>query len=278
MMVKRILLPLDTSAYSEAATEYAIRIAKNTGAQVDGMVVLDIPGIEKSIGPVAMGALYWADKLEKKKAEEAHAHIQTLLDKFKSRCKAEGVVGKDAEYQGSPSELISKQSIYYDLVIMGLRTHYEFGSDNKNGNTLDKILGNTITPILAVPDTYKSIENGNLLIAFDGSLPAARALQRSVQLAVHEKVNIRILNSSDEKEEGESLLTGARSYAAAYLDQDIETIWTPGKIIETVDNEFLDSTDLFVVGTHSKDGFLDFIVGSLTKHLIEYGKTPLFIG
>ena len=132
-MVKRILLPLDASPYSEAATEYAIQIAKRAKAQVDGMVVLDIPGIEKSIGPVAMGALYWADKLEKKKAEEAHEHVNALLEKFKKRCKDEGVTGNEAEYQGSPSELIVEQSIYYDIVVMGLRTYYKFGSDDEPG-------------------------------------------------------------------------------------------------------------------------------------------------
>jgi nucleotide-binding universal stress UspA family protein len=277
-MVKRILLPLDSSAYSAAATEYAIQIAKKTDAQVDGMVILDIPGIEKSIGPVAMGGLYWADKLEKKKADEAHEHVKLLLDKFKKRCKEEGVIANEAEYQGSPSELISKYSIYYDLVVMGLRTHYKFGTQDKEGDTLDNVLGNTITPILAVPDSYKSLENGNVLIAFDGSLPAARALQRSAHFAAFENVNVRIFNSSSKKEEGDNILQNAKSYINAYSDKKIETIWTPGDVIETVNNEFLDWADMFVVGTHSKNGLLDFIVGSLTKNLIKYGKTPLFIG
>ena len=277
-MVKRILLPLDASPYSEAATEYAIQIAKRAKAQVDGMVVLDIPGIEKSIGPVAMGALYWADKLEKKKAEEAHEHVNALLEKFKKRCKEEGVKGNEAEYQGSPSELIVEQSIYYDIVVMGLRTYYKFGSDDEPGDTLDKVLGNTITPVLAVPDNYKSLEGANILISFDGSLPAARALQHFAYFASSVNFNIKIINSSDDKNTGDAILQHAKSYLKTYIGKDVETIWTPGKIINVVNEEYLDWADLFVVGVHSKSGFLDFIVGSLTKDLIEYGKKLVFIG
>jgi nucleotide-binding universal stress UspA family protein len=277
-MVKRILLPLDSSAYSDAATEYAIQLAKRAKAQVDGMVILDIPGIEKSIGPVAMGALYWADKLEKKKAEEAHEHVNALLAKFKKRCKDEGVTGNEAEYQGSPSELIVEQSIYYDIVVMGLRTYYKFGSEDEPGDTLDKVLGNTITPVLAVPDNYKSLEGANVLISFDGSLPAARALQHFAYFASNVNFNIKIINSSDDKSAGDAILQHAKLYLKAYIGKDVETIWTPGKIINVVNEEYLDWADLFVVGAHSKSGFLDFIVGSLTKDLIEYGKKIVFIG
>jgi len=277
-MVKRILLPLDPSKYSDAATDYAIQLALKTNAQIDGMVILDIPGIEKSVGAVAMGGLYWADKLEKKRAEEAHERVKSLLGKFKARCSEKNVQANEAEYQGSPCDWIIKESIYYDMVVMGLRTHYNFETDKEAGNTLDKVLGNTITPILAVPDNYSSFENGNALIAFDGSLPAAKALQRFVHLAVNENINIRIINSSDKKEEGDIHLQQAKAYVKTYIDRDIETVWTPGNIIDVVNEDHLDWADLFVVGAHSKNGLFDFMVGSLTRNLIEHGKKPVFIG
>ncbi len=277
-MIKRILLPLDPSPYSEAATDYAIQIAIETNAQIDGMVILDIPGIEKSVGAVAMGGLYWADKLEKKRAEEAHERVNSLLKKFKARCNEKNVEANETKYQGSPGACIIKNSIYYDMIVMGLRTYYKFETDDEPGNTLDKVLGHTITPILAVPDKYSSIENGNALIAFNGSLPAAKALQGFVQLAIKENINIRIINSSDNKEEGDTYLQQAKAYVKTYIDCEIETIWTPGDIIDVVNKDHRDWADLFVVGAHSKSGILDFMVGSLTKNLIEYGKKPVFIG
>ena len=43
-------------------------------------------------------------------------------------------------------------------------------------------------------------------------------------------------------------------------------------IVDVVNKDYLDWADLFAVGAHSKSGILDFMVGSLTKNLIEYGK------
>jgi len=54
-MIKRILLPLDASPFTAAATEAACLLAKNQDAQITGLVVIDIPGIKKSIGPVPLG-------------------------------------------------------------------------------------------------------------------------------------------------------------------------------------------------------------------------------
>ncbi len=66
-MIRRILIPLDPSPYSESALQLACIIAKEYDAEVTGLVILDIPGIEDSIGPVPIGGIHLAEKLEKEK-------------------------------------------------------------------------------------------------------------------------------------------------------------------------------------------------------------------
>lgn len=63
-MIRRILLPLDPSRFSESAMNMAFNIATVYDADVVGLVVLDISGIHKSIGPVPLGASYYARELE----------------------------------------------------------------------------------------------------------------------------------------------------------------------------------------------------------------------
>ena len=41
---------------------------------------------------------------------------------------------------------------------------------------------------------------------------------------------------------------------------------------------FIESTDLFVLGAHSKSALIDFMVGSLNKYLIKLDRKPLLIG
>ena len=85
-MIKRILVPLDPSPYSKSAVQLACQIAKIYQAEVTGLVILDLPGIEDSIGPVPLGGIYMADKLEKEKTQEAKKRIEMLL---KERCSKE---------------------------------------------------------------------------------------------------------------------------------------------------------------------------------------------
>ena len=111
--MKRILIPLDTSPYSDTALDVGCVIAKQHDAELTGLVVLDIPGIKKSIGPVPLGGFYYAEKLEKEKEREARKRIQKLIAKFREKCTKEGVKYREAETQGSPSEQIVKESIFF---------------------------------------------------------------------------------------------------------------------------------------------------------------------
>jgi nucleotide-binding universal stress UspA family protein len=66
-MIKSILIPLDPSVYTDMALEMGCFLAKQHDAELSGLVVLDIPGIRKSVGPTPAGGSYYAEKLEKRK-------------------------------------------------------------------------------------------------------------------------------------------------------------------------------------------------------------------
>jgi nucleotide-binding universal stress UspA family protein len=281
-MIKRILIPLDPSPYTDTAVKMGCIMAKLHHAELTGLVVLDIPGINKSIGPTPLGASYYAEKLGAAKQKQARNHIDRLLLKFKKKCDNEGVKHQEAECQGSPSERIISESIYYDAVIIGMRTYFRFATTNKPGDSLDNILDHSITPVYAVPASYTfpKMPPGkmNVLIAFDGSLPAARAIQRFVQLAMPDVMNVLLLSSHDDKETAEYYLDHAEAYLKAYSISNVEKNWTSQNIIAAVENKYLDWADFVVVGAHSKKGLIDFMLGSLTKQLIKLAKKPVLIG
>ncbi len=281
-MVKRILLPLDPSPYSETALNLACIIAKIYDAEITGLVILDIPGIMDSIGPVPIGGIHLAEKLEKEKKEEAKLRIESLLKTFKNKCSSEGVRCREAERQGSPSEKIIEESIYYDLVFIGLRTYFNFETSDKYGHLLDKLLKESVTPIYGVPEkipfTAKPDRKIRILIAFDGSPLAARALQRFTKLVTPELYELTLFNASDNQEEGIQLLTRAAEYLAAYNITDVRKEWVRGDVIDIIESKYYASMDAFVVGAHAREGVFDFLVGSLTKFLIKKAEKPVVIG
>jgi nucleotide-binding universal stress UspA family protein len=279
-MIKRILLPLDASPFTTAATEAACVLARDQRAQVTGLGVLDVPGIKKSIGPVPLGAGHHAKRLEDSRREEAERALDELLEAFRAKCTAEGIPCEAVKAQGTPNEQIVDESLYYDAVVMGLRTFYDFDPENKRGNTLDQMLEHSVTPVLGIPESYVKPAPGarlQTLILFDGSLPASRSLQRFAQLADPESTDATLVMAGSNEELANDRLRRAAEYLAAHGFGAVRTEWTADDIIEAVDRRYLDAADLVVVGAHSKVAVIDFLIGSLARHLIEAASKPILI-
>jgi nucleotide-binding universal stress UspA family protein len=281
-MVKSILIPLDPSPYTDTAIEIGCTIAKQHDAQLTGLVILDIEGIEKSIGPIPPGALYYAERLQEKHKKRAQERIDALLENFRSKCDKAGVKHVEAQNQGSPSERILEESIYYDLIIVGLRTHFHFETSDKSGNSLGKLLNESITPIYGIPKTLilpnPDLEKIKVLIPFNSSLPSARALQRFAQLMIPEITQARLVMSEENEEVANAALQHAKSYLELHGFKNIILDRTSEGIIDACEKTYLDWADAVVVGAHSKRGLFDFMVGSLTEHLIKWDKKPVLIG
>lgn len=281
-MIKRLLLPLDPSPYTANATDFAIAIAKHHKANITGLVILDIPGIEKSIGPVPLGAIHYAEQLELSKEDEAKKRISLILTEFRDKCVAADINYSEAHLQGSPSERIIAESIYYDAVIMGMKTFFHFETQDRAGDSLVKVLDQSITPIYAVPEKYKmpdlSTEIRKVLVLIDGNFSAARSLQRFAQLAIPESVEVTLLMSEDDEIFAKFNLDQAESYLQAHNFKKIEKVWTTSNVKDLLEDTYIDSTDLFVMGVHSRKGLFDFSIGSIPKYLIDLDKKPILIG
>ena len=81
----------------------ACRIAGYWDAEIHGLVILDTGGIEGSIGPVPLGADYYASRLEKHRIGQAESRIKALLASFRNTCTRARVRHRQAELQGSPA-------------------------------------------------------------------------------------------------------------------------------------------------------------------------------
>lgn len=277
-MIKRILVPLDPSPFSLAATDNAIALAQRHQAELTGMVILDLPGIRKATGPVPAGAAHYAETLKDVQEMDAQTRIEGLLVDFKKKCTEAGIAHREAEYQGVPSELILSCSQHFDLLCLGLETHYHFETSDRPGKSLDKILDHTATPIYAFPAGWKPIIGPRkVLIAYNGSLPAARALQRYAQLMDPTNTHVILLAADMDWETGKHYLDKAEELLRAHLFTEVQAEWTSHSVIEAVSGQFLAEVDEIVAGTHSRRGLLKFALGDMTSWLIRESDKPLFL-
>jgi len=275
-MLKRILLLLDASSYSDAAIDYAIYIAKRQRATIFSLTIMDIPDIDAELSSTPVGGFYWAEKLERKKLRDSEQKLEQIIIKFIKKLEDENIKFVMEKVQGIPSNKIIEYSQFYDIVVMGMRSFYHYESNNKEEQSLENILRHSITPIFAVPNNFQSIKN--VLIAYDGSFAVSRAIQRFSHLASVQNFNIILLTSHSEEVKIKRLQKHAVDYLKSYGITNINCVITKEDIKEEIKNNYLDWSNLIVLGVHSKNIFKDFFVGSLTKKLIRINQKPLFIG
>ena len=167
-------------------------------------MVLDLPGINDSIGPYVSDGIEFAELFRQKELEQAQEHIEKLLSGFSASCQEHNVKHTEFEYQGSPSLNIIRESFFFDLLVIGMRTHFHFETSNFAEESLEKLLTHTIIPILAVPERVQALNK--ILILCDGNPASIRALQRFSHIAKRSNFQIKLLATIKQEQEAQFYL------------------------------------------------------------------------
>lgn len=271
--IRRILVPLDSSVYTDAATTRACEIAKAHDADLTGLSVLDSPQIRSSVAPA--DTFHWPlvqDAIHEAIAS-AQKDIQANREKFDGVCVEKGIRHSAPKLEGAPAQIIYDVSALYDLVVMGLRTFYHFDTHADAGESLSKLLDQTVTPVLAVPKG-KSEPIDEVLVLYDGSKSAAKTLRDFAAFAAPFDFSITVLTATEDDRQAEMLLHEATACLASH---GIEKVHTKRSKQSEVTPDTLGDFDLVVLGIHSKRFLKDRFVGSLAKQLIENNDRALFL-
>ena len=287
-MINRILVCLDKSTYTDAAIDYACWLAKHHDASLEGLVVLDVEGIERSVGAVPLGAMRFAKTSIAAKEEDYHQLMETLLAKFSERCEAAGVRHTEFEMQGEPAEAILEESNYFDCVVVGLRTFFtyesgagkdgEYGTaDDEPGDSLEQIMKTTLAPVFAVPLNWKPDDHFSALIAHNGSPHSMRALRQFARLYGRTQVSTSLMHCANAADQSPEMLAKSAGFLRAHGFANVEARTESGDIRDVMSADYCEPFDLVVLGAHGKSGVVEFFTGSLCKDLIERGNKPLLI-
>lgn len=251
-------------------------LARAHYAQVEGLVVLDSPGIRGDIAPVEMVGWPMVYDYVKKAVDDAEEEVGKLRQKFAAFCDEHRVSHLEAQMEGVPADLILRVASLFDLVVMGLRTYFHFETRKGPGESLDRVLDRTVTPVLAVPEKGPD-ELRRVLIAYDGSFGSARALRDCVEVIRGAEVELTLFAADGDESHAKELVRHAAAYLRAHEYRDFSVVTSTESAIEVVKRDFLGRIDLIVAGIHAKRILRDAFVGSFTNQLIKDGRTALLL-
>ena len=277
--IRRILLPLDPSVYADAATRTACAIAKTHRAEIFAVAVLDSDEIRACLIP-AIGP-YYPMMIEEVQNKIKHADqvLKDCLDRCSATCREADVAHRETEYEGIPAEKLMGSSIFYDLIVTGLRNSFHFETRGTRIEPLDELLDHTATPVLAVPaDGMPKLER--VLIGFDGSLGSARALHDFISFAAPYQPEIIIVTAENDQTRADFLTGNAELLLRDHGFENVQRHIGKEPVADVFDQLLVPGmphVDLIVLGIHSGSLIKDFFVGSFTKRMIKRGDIPLFL-
>jgi nucleotide-binding universal stress UspA family protein len=276
-MLKSLLIGLDGSEDGDSVVELGLQWAKRLDAKAVGVAVVDEPGVLTSAAVLFEGAHHWhaIDAAAPRLANSRRA-VEQILRQFSRRCGEAGVPFKTLEDVGAPFVRILIEAQRNDLVLLGQRTHFDYGREGKPDETLAKVLQDSPRPVVAVP---KSLGSGEaVVVAYDGSLQAARALYafEASGLGVSREVHVVSVSADDD----EAARHAARAVEFLHIhgieavSHRVATSDATSDAILTKANDL--AAGLLVMGAYGQPVLREFFLGSVTRTALKESCIPVF--
>ena len=279
-MIKSILVCNDGSPHGECSVRYGIYLAHRLRARLAALHVLDSRMLS---GPMMASISGWigaqpaSDPLTQFRAimqEKGEAVLASL----RAQCEKEGVADVETRLLwGHPAKVILAEEIKAELVILGQDGEHDDVTGEWTGSTVDRVVRHSIRPSLIVPDTFAPIDR--IMIAYDGSPHAGRALHEAIQLALDLSVPLVICTVIEGGDHHRAMshadtamrLARAHECAAAHLIVE-------GKTTETLLQKATElKCGVLVAGAHGHSRVRDMILGSTATKLLTQAKLPVLL-
>lgn len=276
-MLRSILVGLDGSAHSNSAIRLGIDWARRSGALLVGLAVLDEPTIAKAAPLVLGGPPYTDPVVYRERMADARRQADQFLEKFALQCAEAGVACKVLEDVGLPADQIALEVQRYDLVLMGQVTRFHFEIQERYDDTLWKVLKRSPRPIVVVPESWQA--GRSVVVAYDGSLQAARALSAFRDAGLHRTREVHVVSvHSDWKEAAkiaERAIDFLRFHDVKATAQPLASSDPPAEAILDKVREL--EADLLVMGAYGQTTLREFFLGSATRSLLRKSQVPMFL-
>ena len=142
---------------------------------------------------------------------------------------------------------------------------------------IEALLHDGARPLVVVPPGPLP-ESNRALVAYDGSIPAMRALQLFALLGIAAQMPVRVLSVAKEREEAVRLAETAAGYLRVH-GFEAEAVGVEGT--HPVDAVLAEATALparvLVMGAYEHSGLRTLFTGSATRRLLQGAPCPIFI-
>jgi nucleotide-binding universal stress UspA family protein len=271
-MLKSLLVGLNGAAMSDAVSEMAMRIGRSFQAELGVAPLVDVIEITKA-EPVPLGASAFRAEREKHQIAEASAAAQGASDRLVAAAQGAGLRCESLMLLEEPRTQLMREAERFDAILLG----QSIGDVSADVDPLlEHVVHHACRPVIAVPRTLPAGEA--TVIAFDGSLQAARTLQLFASL-FPDRQNVHLLSIDKQAAQATKLVETAAAYLTrrgiGFTPHAITSASSPDSVILDLVRE--QNAELLVMGAYGKPVWRDFLFGSITRKLLGAGAVSVFL-
>ena len=273
-MILKILLGLDSTPSTDVSIRQCTELAKQHNLELMGISVVNVKKLE-NVGSYPIGAGIYAKRLREFRLKTSDEHVEKAIMNFESACGTAGVSYSVKRETGKPVDVMVSRARYHDLIVMGLRSPFDYEVVKAPKNMICRLAAKGVRPVLAFGSQYRSIRR--VLINYDGSIGSANAMKQFVQMGLWPNATIRIVFFGGGIGDAKQLLADASKYCHNYgFEADVEHILANnGTQLLTHAADW--DTDLIVMGNPSRKFLTHTIFGDSTIHAIECSDISIFL-
>lgn len=281
-MTNKILALVDGSAYSESVCHHTAWIAGRLNAAVDVMHVLgrregairqDLSG---SLGLGARSALL--EELaaaDEQRARLSQAKGRAILEDAERILRAHVATVQAHLRRGDLLDVVQEGEPDVRAIVIGKRGEGANVANGHLGSNLERIVRASTVPVFVASRAFQPITK--VLVAYDASTSARRAIERIAQSPVFKGLEVTVLHVDN----GSGLL-------GAKLDEAAQTLRAAGidatpRVVPGEPDEALEAIvaaegfDLLVMGAYGHSRIRSLIIGSTTTAMVQAVKIPVLL-
>jgi nucleotide-binding universal stress UspA family protein len=278
-MYKNILLCTDGSPVADVAAEYAVWLAGQIGAHVHALYITDVRILE---GPLmadiagAFGAQPYPGLIPRMQ-EIQKEKANTILAAAGERCAKAGVPYTVTHETGKLVPLMLEHEKRADLVVIGQRGEHAQWVAEMLGSSVERMVRASIKPCVVTPSAFQPVSR--MLVAYDGSVSAKKALETALNLAGTLKSEVIILTACQRETEDEAsrFLQEAHAEATKHNVAARTQLAHGESAQQIIVQAAVLEANLIVMGAYGHNRFREWILGSTTSHVLHKANVPVLL-
>lgn len=281
-MTDKIIALVDGSTYARSVCDHAAWAAGRAGLEVELMHVLgrrEGGAASDLSGAISLGArsalLEELSRLDEQRAKLAVHRGRAILDDARTLLDEAGVKASAHLRHGDLIEAFSEREHGAEMILIGKRGEAADFAKGHLGSNLERILRAAAKPLFVASRAFRPIEK--VLIAYDGSASAMRAVDYVARSPLYSGLDIRIVTVGAASDATSRSLHDARARLSA-AGLDAETSILPGQPEEALE-KLVDEAgiDHLVMGASGHSRLRTLFVGSTSLEMIRTCKVPILL-